>query len=433
MPKLYENAVPSYRLHKQSGQGIVTLSGKDFLLGPHGSAASRSEYHRLTAEWLANGRQLGGPHAARLTVNELILAFWRHAKAYYRKDGRPTSEVELVRYALTQLKDLYGTTLAADFRPLSLQAVRERMIGLRWSRKTINGHVDRIRRMFKWAVSQELVPPNVHHGLTAVAGLKRNRSEARETVPVRPVPEPHVDAVIASLSPSLARLIVVQGRLDELGAETAPISKVALTNEARRLAMLVAQESPVAAMVQVQRLTGMRSGELVIMRSRDLDTTGENWLYTPGSHKTQHHDRVRQIYLGPRAQEVLRPFLNADRDAYLFSPRAATVARRKWMRQLRETRVQPSQLDRGRPSPRRTPGLRYDPAAFRRAVRYACKRAGVPVWHPHQLRHGCATRLRRAFGIEAARVVLGHASAAVTELYAEADLGAAARAMATVG
>ena len=175
MPKLHENAVPSYRLHKQSGQGIVTLSGKDFLLGPHGSAASRTEYHRLTAEWLANGRQLGGSHVARLTVNELILAFWRHAKAYYRKDGRPTSEVELARYALKQLKDLYGTTVAAEFRPLSLQAVRERMIGLRWCRKTINGHVDRIRRMFKWAVSQELVPPNVHHGLTrpqsGLAGL----------------------------------------------------------------------------------------------------------------------------------------------------------------------------------------------------------------------------------------------------------------------
>ncbi len=122
MPKLRENAVPSYRLHKQSGQAIVTLSGKDFLLGTHSSAQSRAEYHRPTAEWLANGRQLGGPHAAGLTVNELILAFWRHAKAYYRKDGRPTSEVELVRYALKPLKELYGATLAGEFRPLSLQA-----------------------------------------------------------------------------------------------------------------------------------------------------------------------------------------------------------------------------------------------------------------------------------------------------------------------
>ncbi len=53
MPKLKENQVPSYRLHKQSGQAIVTLGGRDFLLGAAGSAASKSEYRRLTAEWLA--------------------------------------------------------------------------------------------------------------------------------------------------------------------------------------------------------------------------------------------------------------------------------------------------------------------------------------------------------------------------------------------
>ena len=53
MPKLKANQVPSYRLHKQSGQAIVTLNGRGILLGRHGSAASKSEYRRVTAEWLA--------------------------------------------------------------------------------------------------------------------------------------------------------------------------------------------------------------------------------------------------------------------------------------------------------------------------------------------------------------------------------------------
>ncbi len=54
-------------------------------------------------------------------------------------------------------------------------------------------------------------------------------------------------------------------------------------------------------------------------------------------------------------------------------------------------------------------------------------------WSPNQLRHNAATFLRKEFGIEAARVVLGHASSAVTEVYAELDLNRAADIMAQVG
>lgn len=55
MPRL-THLHPSYRLQKQSGQVIVTLSGKDFYLGPHSSEKSRAEYDRLLGEWLDNGR-----------------------------------------------------------------------------------------------------------------------------------------------------------------------------------------------------------------------------------------------------------------------------------------------------------------------------------------------------------------------------------------
>jgi hypothetical protein len=46
--------IPSYRLHKQSGQAIVTLTDavghrRDMLLGPHGTPQSRAEYARERA------------------------------------------------------------------------------------------------------------------------------------------------------------------------------------------------------------------------------------------------------------------------------------------------------------------------------------------------------------------------------------------------
>lgn len=74
-------------------------------------------------------------------------------------------------------------------------------------------------------------------------------------------------------------------------------------------------------MIELLRLTGMRPGEVVQMRTADLDMAGAVWSYVPQKHKTQHHGHERVVYLGPKAQEVLRPWLRADREAYLFSPR----------------------------------------------------------------------------------------------------------------
>jgi site-specific recombinase XerC len=57
----------------------------------------------------------------------------------------------------------------------------------------------------------------------------------------------------------------------------------------------------------------------------------------------------------------------------------------------------------------------------------------VPHWHPHQLRHLAATHIRQRFGLEAAQVVLGHARAEVTEIYAARDLEQAAAVAAQIG
>ena len=87
MPKLTGHKVPSYRLHKQSGQAIVTLNGRDRLFGKFGTLESQTEYNRLIAEWLVAGRQLP-PRTDRIFVSEVLSAFWRFAETYYRKPRR---------------------------------------------------------------------------------------------------------------------------------------------------------------------------------------------------------------------------------------------------------------------------------------------------------------------------------------------------------
>ena len=64
---------------------------------------------------------------------------------------------------------------------------------------------------------------------------------------------------------------------------------------------------------------------------------------------------------------------------------------------------------------------RYDAASYRQAIKRACKVAKVLPWAPNRLRHTAATRIRKRYGIELARIILGHSMAFTTEIYAEAD------------
>ena len=109
MPR--RNSVPSYRLHKQSGQAIVTFPDgcggrRDYLLGPYGSPESRAEYARLLAEWEANSRRLPkAPAASDLTVNKIFNRLWPQVEAHYRRpDGSPTSEVEDFKLSLRPVR-----------------------------------------------------------------------------------------------------------------------------------------------------------------------------------------------------------------------------------------------------------------------------------------------------------------------------------------
>ena len=278
--------VPAYRLHKPSGQARVIVGGEHIYLGRYGSTESREKYARIIAE--SSTGQLGGTKPTsnggalpELSINELILSYWRFAETYYSKDGEPTKELACMREALRPVRKLYGGSRVRDFGPKALKAVRQFMVEQGLSRGLINHRVGRVKRVFKWAVAEELIPPSVHHALQAVTGLRYGRTEAREAEPVRPVKDKWVDAVLPHVSPQ------------------------------------------VAAMIRVQRLTGMRPCEVVIMRACDISITNEIWIYEPYDHKNRWREQRRRIPLGPKAQEILGPFFQRDRDTYLFSPREA--------------------------------------------------------------------------------------------------------------
>ena len=265
VPKLTKS-VPKYRRHRASGQAVVSLYGIDYYLGPYRSKASRLEYDRLITEWAQNGRSAPS-RRSDTTIVEVASAYLKHARSYYVKNGKPTREAEMIRELVHRVDTPYGRTAAVDFGPLALKTVRQKMVDDGLSRRYINKSIDRLRRMFKWAAAEELIPASVPQALAMVTGLRRGRTEARESEPVRPVSDADVEA-------TLPYLAVIP-----------------------------------ADMVRFQRLTGCRPGEVCALRPCDVDRSDDIWAYRPESHKTEHHGRERVIHIGPRAQQVLRPYL----------------------------------------------------------------------------------------------------------------------------
>jgi integrase len=313
----------------------------------------------------------GELHVSRregITINELADAYEEHAKTYYRRpDGSITEEAHDIRYALEPVRHCYGNAQADQFDSLAMVAVRNDMIDRKgWSRKTINNHVGRVKRMLKWAVVMRMIDATAaYSSLDALDGLRAGRCNAKETKRILPVADAFVEASLPFLPPTIA------------------------------------------AVVQVQRLTGARPGEICQMRTAEIDQSGTEWVYKPSVHKTAIHDKERIIVIGPKAQAVIKPFLTGGE--FVFN-----VDRKNYTRAIRRAAEKADQWAKGG-----------------KVVANGTRL--IPHWHPHQLRHSAATQISHRFGIQTAGTVLGHSNLSVTEIYAERDTEAAKIVAAAMG
>jgi hypothetical protein len=177
-------------------------------LGVHDTQESKEAYSRFLAELSVNPLPAApSPTPEGITVVELCAAYVDDAKGYYRKNGVPTRQVDVVALIVRTVRDLYGMTPADEFGPMALRAIQHHLIRKNQSHRYINDQVDEIKRMFKWGASMELLPVAVYSALATVPGLKRGRSEARETAPVLPVHDAVVDATLPYLPAVVADMM----------------------------------------------------------------------------------------------------------------------------------------------------------------------------------------------------------------------------------
>ena len=386
--------VPRLRRHSTRNLGFVQWQKKRYYLGRWGEPETELAHREFIRRNVLDAPQ--ADDRTPIKVADLVILFLREGTQHYCHDERKTMAalgVQLVDHSGDDRIPAFGPARLRDFRASIVAAGNRRSAAKGQfrpvSRGYVNDQVKRVRRIFRWGVENELVEPSILEGLRAVSPLRAGVASVAEREPVAP---PSMRNVAASLRHA---------------------------------------SDTVEAMARLMWLTGMRPGEVCRLRPADIDRSQSPWVYQPAKHKTRHFGHRRTIFFGPRAQQVLRPFLDRDREAHCFTPAEGLAQIHARRRANRKTKVQPSQVNRAKGKLRLR--RRYSSDSLRQAVQYACDQAGVPYWSPNQLRHARATAVRRRYGLEGSQVVLGHAKADVTQLYAERDMGLAARIATEIG
>lgn len=379
-------ATPAYRYHV-SGQARVYLDGRHYYLGEYESPESKARYHALLRDYHANGMSIPDSMSTHqidhpITIAVITAEFREEIKSRYANN-----RTEASRFAnlCDLLNDEYGDEPAAEFGPRKLAEIRDLFVASGNCRKYANQQTRNVVRIFRHAVSRELIKPEQLVGLESLEPLRRGQTTAPEGKPREPAELDAVKLTAKYLSPTLR------------------------------------------AMVRIQAATGMRPSEIFRMRPCDIDQTGEVWVYRPADHKTANWGKNKAVPIVGDARDALTPFMHRNADTFCFSPRES----KRWYQQQRTAnRVTPESFgnivgSNRRINPKRRPGEKYTKDSYNRAIRRACDKAGVKRWTPYQLRHMTATAIRESLDLEAAKALLGHSTSAMTEHYAKQSLNKA--------
>lgn len=382
------------------------------------AADARRKYELVIAKYLSGERREPEDSTRRQpVVGELVLAYLDWLKKTDRSDGQ--KKYLHYRNLLRPLNDLFSDMPIEEFRVRHLIAVRNKMLAevgqkviadpeeykraqkvkranayraskglpllptveVQMMRRppsitTINDRISQIRTVFKKGVSFDLVTEEKVAQLRLLDGLVIGESDALNPKTIPPVPMEDFFKTLAEVGPVIR------------------------------------------AMMILQIVTGMRSGELVRLKKIHLRKKANGiWEYEPKRHKTQRIRKGKRVPIGGDVIDELRRLIDFDEageDEYLFSPRTATILYRQKRAENRKTAARKSKR---KVLPHIQPGERYTASSYCRAIQRAAIRAGVPVWHPHQLRHNAATIIDQHFDKEAVMTVLGHLNEKTSEGY----------------
>lgn len=401
---------PPLRYHKPTRNWYVFTGGKRIYLGRNKPTAEQRRLQIIGAT--IQGQPVDAATVAGaggMTLSEALIAFREYANSHY-SDDRARMRYKSIIEATVKV---HGATPADRFDGQCVDDVRAELLSRtkpkKLSRKYINCLIRALKTAFAWMRRRKIVSANTLAEVREVKALMPGEG-GRETLPIPPVEDWVIDATSRECTPTIR------------------------------------------AMIDLQRITGMRPGELVIMRPCDLTTDanqsihvpGQNrtiramdfdgvlvWFYVPPRHKTMHRGKMRIVPIGPAGQAILKPFLSRrDPSDYVFKPSIDLSAG-----QCRALCV----------------GDYYPVRSYHNAIGRAVIRANkmrrqaverglipafieVPAWHPNQLRHAAAESVAEKIDAESAANLLGHsASRRALDSYIQACIKRAGETAAKIG
>lgn len=320
-------------------------------------------------------------------MSELIAAWLDHHEG--KVSSKNFNHYEQVATAFLD-SGLYDMN-TSEFTPRRLKELREFLIEQGLARSTINQRIGRVKKLFKWGVSEEMVSPSIMSALYAVDGLRKGETTAADPKSRPPVSFERVDEVRQYLPP------VVTG------------------------------------MLELQWLTGMRSANICDMTLSQIDQSDDVWIYRPSSHKGLWRGKGLAIPIGPNCQKIIKAAISGrSQESPIFRPVDAV----KWHSENNKQFI--SWVNR-------EAGEWYTPNTYRQSVmRAQARAAGLSItrklptkeeflsagwipWTPYQLRHAAITKLRQQYSLEDVRAYIGHSTVQATEIYSDHDIATAKR------
>ena len=363
---------PKIHVRPDRNLAYVNLGRKKLYLGVPGSAEANIKYMEIVGSRLAKtstnvslasaqpSLKTEGLHTSGSPKTEseecvrsvqgvsLKILFEEYAKTHGYISQPDMCRVERLPEILTSW---YPGLKSTDIDRHLVEEFRRRLIShgydkgdshFTYHRTTVNKYVATIKTVLKWAKGLYYQPSMFESDIRDIKILRRGQSEAREPEKRRFLSYKEIEVIYSFLQQTYRDILVIQG------------------------------------------LTGMRTGELTIMRWKDIDKKTEPWRYFPAHHKTSHLGHIREIPIFPPLYSILKRYSREKN--YIFNPRSILCERYGWAKNT------PSgvntRLDRC--------NEHVSVASIDRAVHRACIKAIEAnildeSWTPYFLRHHAIT------------------------------------------